>query len=594
MDANIRKMILKATNAKEIVRTQLIQNLWDNYGELLRVHLRDGDATSVILKHIKLPSKHARAKDSKSDLSSRRKLKSYKVEICWYETYNKINLRDHGSPTALKLASFQGKDELFLLLEDLDTRGFGKRIAVAGIQEMKLVLSWLACFHAKFMQHGHQGLWNSGTYWHLETRPDELQILDDLRLKQAAPLIDHKLKNTRYLTIVHGDAKLANFCFSSDRSQVAAVDFQYAGRGCGMKDVAYFIGSCLREDQCEAMEGMILDFYFSALLNNLKDSQIDKHELEHQWRASYHVAWADFHRFIKGWSPGFWKKTSYSEKITKKVIDDLYLELLQVAIHACVAAGRIVRSYWRKDIAISSKDGATASSRVVTEADLISQRTILSILEPSMKTYDLGLLAEEERDNRSRLEKAFFWSVDPLDGTLPFSEGESGFAVTIALISKMGDPILGVVYDPVTETLFHAIQNQGCYQNNRPIQLDQNNVSKRPIHLFADRSLKQEKNYPDLKEKFTVHFTGGAVMNTIHVLLHQNACYLKYPKEEVGGCAIWDLAAVSLILKEAGGIMTNMNGGALSFNQVESVYFNKEGIIACSNKKIFDEVNQTL
>jgi thiamine kinase-like enzyme len=65
-------------------------------------------------------------------------------------------------------------------------------------------------------------------------------------LKEAAPVIDEKLNTCAYKTFVHGDAKLANFCFAPD-GQVAGVDFQYVGGGCGMKDVAYFIGSCLNE-----------------------------------------------------------------------------------------------------------------------------------------------------------------------------------------------------------------------------------------------------------------------------------------------------------------------------------------------------------
>jgi Ser/Thr protein kinase RdoA (MazF antagonist) len=59
-----------------------------------------------------------------------------------------------------------------------------------------------------------------------------------------AAVIDQVLNNCSYQTIVHGDAKLANFCFSKEGA-VSAVDFQYVGGGCGMKDVAYFLGSCL-------------------------------------------------------------------------------------------------------------------------------------------------------------------------------------------------------------------------------------------------------------------------------------------------------------------------------------------------------------
>ena len=51
--------------------------------------------------------------------------------------------------------------------------------------------------------------------------------------------------------------------------------------------------------------------------------QIEYNELDNEWRAMYHVAWTDFHRFIKGWSPGHWKINSYSEKIAQQVVDQL-------------------------------------------------------------------------------------------------------------------------------------------------------------------------------------------------------------------------------------------------------------------------------
>ena len=74
--------------------------------------------------------------------------------------------------------------------------------------------------------------------------------MKDSPLKENAFLIDEKLYQSSFKTIVHGDAKLANFCFTKDGCRSAAVDFQYVGGGCGMKDVAYFLGSCLTEEEC--------------------------------------------------------------------------------------------------------------------------------------------------------------------------------------------------------------------------------------------------------------------------------------------------------------------------------------------------------
>lgn len=170
-----------------------------------------------------------------------------------------------------------------------------------------------------------EGLWPQGTYWHLDTRPDELEALDDALLKDAAHKIDRKLKECQHQTLVHGDAKLANFCFSPDGNNVAAVDFQYVGGGCGMKDLAYFIGSCLTEEECEQLESRLLDTYFTSLKKALTVCKpaVNSNEVEAEWRELYPYAWTDFHRFLKGWSPGHWKLTSYSEKVAQDVIQQL-------------------------------------------------------------------------------------------------------------------------------------------------------------------------------------------------------------------------------------------------------------------------------
>jgi len=68
------------------------------------------------------------------------------------------------------------------------------------------------------------------------------------------------------------------------------------------------------------LEAQILDTYFTHLHNALGNKT---EALEKEWRSLYPVAWADFHRFLKGWSPGHWKINSYSERITRAVIKEL-------------------------------------------------------------------------------------------------------------------------------------------------------------------------------------------------------------------------------------------------------------------------------
>jgi Ser/Thr protein kinase RdoA (MazF antagonist) len=121
----------------------------------------------------------------------------------------------------------------------------------------------ICIFHAKHLGCEETNLWERGTYWHFGTRPDEWEAMPDSDLKQKASAIDEALKHAPVPTLIHGDAKLANFCFSEDNTQVAAVDFQYVGHGCAMKDVMLFISSRVPVDQAKDFEELLLDYYFS-------------------------------------------------------------------------------------------------------------------------------------------------------------------------------------------------------------------------------------------------------------------------------------------------------------------------------------------
>lgn len=329
MQPAITNFVLSATGAQSIDRTKTIQSLWSGYGEIVRVELSGSQHSSVVIKHIKLPdsSNHPRGWDT--GLSHQRKIRSYQVEAHWYQHYAAECASNCAVPRCLAVNA--GESDTILVLTDLDAAGFDVRKSSVEILDIYACLAWLANFHATFLKSEADGLWECGTYWHLDTRPDELAALEDIALRAAAPLIDQKLRQCKFQTLVHGDAKLANFCFRSNNSpsdsssQVAAVDFQYVGLGCGMQDVAYFISSCLNEDECEAMESQLLDYYFSMLAIRVeqKNISVNTTELETEWRELYPVAWADFHRFIKGWSPGHWKINSYSERLTASVIKNL-------------------------------------------------------------------------------------------------------------------------------------------------------------------------------------------------------------------------------------------------------------------------------
>ena len=324
MDQHFQNTILESTGAASLYKIEVIQSLWSGYGEIVRFGLNGCELESVVVKHVNLPEGGSHPRGWNTDLSHQRKLKSYKVETEWYKSFNAKCNDDCKTPQCYALET-KGS-EVLMVFEDLDSTGFVQRLSASvNWDNINACLHWLANFHATFMGNQPEGLWETGTYWHLETRPEELQAMDDLPLKNAAEIIDKKLSASPFQTLVHGDAKLANFCFSNDGKNVAALDFQYVGGGCGMKDLAYFIGSCMSENDCEKYEGKLLDIYFSHLHEALrkKNTTIDGAALEADWRNLYHVAWADFHRFLKGWHPGHWKINSYSERVSREVIERL-------------------------------------------------------------------------------------------------------------------------------------------------------------------------------------------------------------------------------------------------------------------------------
>lgn len=315
----VSKIILEDCKADKIIRSDSIQSLWSGYGEIKRYFLKGAKYDSVIVKHISIGTAGAaHPRGWNTDISHQRKLKSYEVERYWYEHYAQQCSNESQVPQLI--ASHANEAEMLLIMEDLDALGFDKRRNPNTIQleEMKSCLKWLAHFHAKFMGSKGEGLWEIGTYWYLDTRPDEYDKMKNESLKAAAGAIDKALNTAKYKTLVHGDAKLANFCFSA-KGSVAAVDFQYVGGGCGMKDVAYFISSCLEEEEIKKYEKALLDFYYQELQSNIS-SNIDFQELKKEWERLYLFAWADFYRFLEGWTDVHWKKNQFIEARSNKVI----------------------------------------------------------------------------------------------------------------------------------------------------------------------------------------------------------------------------------------------------------------------------------
>ncbi|MCZ2723109.1 DUF1679 domain-containing protein [Marinomonas sp. 15G1-11] len=326
--------IKRQLTASSVVYIETLQALWSGCGVIVRYSVSGVEGvSSVILKRIKVPDHIYHPKGWDSEYATQRKIYSYQVEKNWYESWSKLCDSSCYIAKCYGVLNLDKTKEVYILLEDLDSIGFSKRHAGLSVSESLPCLHWLAAFHARFIRERPNkewpaGLWEKGTYWHLSTRQPEWESMQEGVFKTAAPHIAHTLDQARFQTLVHGDAKVANFCFSDDGLCVSGVDFQYVGKGVGVQDLAYFLGSCLDEQSLQEHLDYLLDVYFTELSRSIistGESPDFAEAVTQEWFHLFPVAWADFHRFILGWSPKHKKNTQFSRKLALKGLSECTL-----------------------------------------------------------------------------------------------------------------------------------------------------------------------------------------------------------------------------------------------------------------------------
>ena len=278
--------------------------------------------------------------------------------------------------------------------------------------------------------------------------------------------------------------------------------------------------------------------------------------------------------------------------------------LADIACEAAVSSGKLIQAYTGAEVAVSRKEGGDSlASQVVTEVDERSQALILERVRPTMAQHELGLLTEELSDDGSRFKKDYFWCIDPLDGTLPFTQGNSGYAVSIALVRQDGKPIIGVVYDPVAERLYRAVLGGGLSINNRPWSFPSvEQKEKDTLRFCMDCTFENDPRKAMLSERMhalakqmrmtdvLIETHGGAVGNACHVLEHPNTVYLKEPKPQLGGGSFWDFAATASIYGEAKAWVSDARGQPLKLNDATHSFFNHCGVFYCSDPELAQQL----
>lgn len=232
--------------------------------------------------------------------------------------------------------------------------------------------------------------------------------------------------------------------------------------------------------------------------------------------------------------------------------------MIEFLVECARAGGDILRQHFGRVTGIRTKESLAS---VVTDADVASERCIFERIQASFP--DDGLLGEETgwRPGRS----PHVWIVDPLDGTSNYVAGLPWFGTMIARLEH-GTPVQAALYLPVSDTLYAAEAGRGAQRNGEPIRVtDETELGKLLIAYSLDASGDLAKTQRDAALLVQVVNAARNVRATNSLV---DFCYTAEGK--LGGainqaCKIWDVAAPWLLVREAGGLVTEVTGQELDF-----------------------------
>ncbi|MGH9837491.1 MAG: inositol monophosphatase family protein [Blastocatellia bacterium] len=251
--------------------------------------------------------------------------------------------------------------------------------------------------------------------------------------------------------------------------------------------------------------------------------------------------------------------------------------MLELAIRAAREAGAILEEYAARGFQIEHK----GRINLVTEADLASERHIKQLIASHYPSH--RILAEESGAHGEGEE--YCWIIDPLDGTTNFSHGFPCYSVSIGVEYKE-QSVIGVIYDPTRDELFVAERGAGATCNDEPIRVS----TVEPL----EKSLLVSGFPYDVRERMNEYLPawrgfleraqglrrfGSAAIDMAYVAMGRVDGFWEK------GLSAWDVAAGWVIIEEAGGRVTKLDGSAFD---------NHSASLLCTNGLIHDEMLQAL
>lgn len=251
-------------------------------------------------------------------------------------------------------------------------------------------------------------------------------------------------------------------------------------------------------------------------------------------------------------------------------------------IEATYAGAAEILRFFNKDFKISNKEGV---NNLVTEADHAAEKAILNVINASFPDHQI--LAEETGEIVQ--DSGYKWIVDPIDGTVNFAHGIPLNCVSIA-VEKEGEIILGAVFNPHLNEFFFAEKGKGATLNDKPIHVSNETQAIKACLVtgFPYTYINMPNGPLEIFEKFIrkgvpVRRLGSAAIDLCWVAAGRLDGFFEHKLEP------WDSAAGYLIVEEAGGKVTDLEGNKFSVYQHKLLATNgkihEEMVAVINNKK---------
>jgi myo-inositol-1(or 4)-monophosphatase len=255
-------------------------------------------------------------------------------------------------------------------------------------------------------------------------------------------------------------------------------------------------------------------------------------------------------------------------------VDSAWAADLELALEAARAASDAIMRAFRTEHHVVFK----SPDQPQTQADLDADRILHEILLRDRAAY--GWLSEETVDRPGRLQRERVWIVDPIDGTRSYIAGRPEFAVSIALAER-GAAVVGVVANPATNEVFWGVAGKGAFKAPGERIVASTRTVLQSAVLAASRSELRDGEFEELGVELELLPVGSTAYKLAKIASGEADIFLsRGPKSE------WDICAGDLLVREAGGRMTDLRGQVASYNRPDPYV---HGVLA-TNGPLHDEM----